>query len=390
MYPGISDLLNDLFGTHFTASFPPSFGMLVAISFLLCAWTLSLELKRKEKLGLVNSYPQTSIVGKPASSSELFWNALFGFILGAKILFIAMRTDEFLTDPQGSILSLKGNLAGGLVGAALMGYLKYREKQRARLAQPKEITEMVPPFQIVPEMTMVAAAAGILGAKIFHLLENWDDFIADPAGMFFSGSGLTMYGGLIVGAIAVLWFTKKRGFPPLVTCDAAAPGLMLAYGTGRIGCQLAGDGDWGIVNTAPKPSLLSFLPDWVWAYRYPHNVVNEGIPIPGCVGHHCAMLADPVFPTPLYESVACILLFFFLWSIRKKIIVPGKLFSIYLILNGIERFAIESIRVNTKYHVAGIAFTQAQLISLLLILTGVIGWIYLDKSKEKSPGPGMV
>src|SRR6185369_7671159 len=105
--------------------------------------------------------------------------------------------------------------------------------------------------------------------------------------------------------------------------------------------------DWGIPNTAPKPSGLSFLPDWFWSYRYPHNVINEGIPIPGCVGHHCSMLELPVFPTPLYESITCILLFFFLWSIRKKISSAGVLFSIYLLLNGLERFAIETIRVNT-------------------------------------------
>ena len=168
-------------------------------------------------------------------------------------------------------------------------------------------------------------------------------------------------------------------------CDTAAPALMLGYGTGRIGCQLSGDGDWGIVNTLAKPDWMSFLPDWVWKYNYPHNVIGEGVPIPGCEGKYCYQLAEAVFPTPLYESVACILLFFVLWSVRKRTMIPGMIFFLYLILNGIERFLVESIRVNSKYQVGDFTFTQAQLISTLLFLTGVIGVIYLGKRKKSLP-----
>jgi prolipoprotein diacylglyceryltransferase len=156
---------------------------------------------------------------------------------------------------------------------------------------------------------------------------------------------------------------------------------MLAYGVGRLGCQLAGDGDWGINNVSPKPGIMSFLPDWFWSYRYPHNVNNEGIPIPGCIGNHCNELAIGVFPTPLYESIACILLFFVLWSMRKKIKVPGVLFSVYLLLNGIERFFIELIRVNSKSSFGGIEYSQAQLISSLLIVIGIAGIIILSRRK---------
>jgi phosphatidylglycerol---prolipoprotein diacylglyceryl transferase len=224
---------------------------------------------------------------------------------------------------------------------------------------------------------MVAAVSGLLGAKIFHNLEYPQDLIDDPVDALLSFSGLTMYGGLIVGAIATIWYGRKHGIPALVLCDATAAGLMLAYGFGRIGCQVAGDGDWGIVNTAPMPSWMSFLPDWFWSYTYPHNVINEGIPIPGCIGKHCYMLEQPVYPTPLYESIICIAFFFILWSVRKNFTVPGKFFSLYLLLNGFERFAIESIRVNSKYHLGGISFTQAQLISLLLIITGIAGLLLL-------------
>ena len=381
MYPGLSDILNDFFGTHFTSSFPPTFGTLVALSFLLGSWTLGLELNRKEKSGLLNPIKKSILTGQSANTSELFWNGLFGFLIGYKIIYAFLNNDEFFKNPQQIILSLKGNWIAGLLVGGIFVWLKYREKEKEKLAEPKLIEQTIYPHQMLSEITMAAAIGGLIGAKIFHLLEYWDDFTADPLGMFFSGSGLTMYGGLIVGTIAVLWYGKKNNIPPIHLCDAAAPGLMLAYGTGRIGCQLAGDGDWGIVNTQPKPSILSYLPDWVWSFRYPNNVVNEGIPIEGCNGHHCYQLAEGVFPTPLYESITCILLFFVLWSMRKKILTPGVLFSWYLLFNGIERFLVESIRVNSKYHLAGIEFSQAQLISLLLILIGGTGIMYLRKKK---------
>ena len=383
MYAGLSDLINDFFGTHFTVSFPPTFGTFVAISFLFAAWTLKLELKRKESQGFLSPSKQLIEVGKPATALDLFGNALFGFILGFKLVFIFMESPQFFNDPPGTLLSTKGNWFGGLAGAALFAYLKYREKDKSKLKEPKHQEISVSPYMLVPELTMAAAFGGLIGAKIFHIFEYWSDFVADPAGMFFSGSGLTMYGGLIVDAIATIWYGRSKGIPALLLCDAAAPGLMLAYGTGRIGCQLAGDGDWGIINMAPKPGWMSFLPDWFWSFKYPHNVISEGIQIPGCEGKHCFELMHGVYPTPLYESIACIFLFFVIWSIRKKLNAPGLVFSVYLLFNGIERFLIESIRVNSKYHVAGIDFTQAQLISLLLVATGISGILLLRK-KNKS------
>lgn len=102
------------------------------------------------------------------------------------------------------------------------------------------------------------------------------------------------------------------------------------------------------------------------------------MPIPGCTGLHCAMLPVPVFPTPLYEITTCLILFGVLWYLRKRIFRPGLLTAIYLIMNGTERFLIELIRVNTKYDILGIRPTQAELISLLLIMAGVvlIGYVH--------------
>jgi prolipoprotein diacylglyceryltransferase len=159
--------------------------------------------------------------------------------------------------------------------------------------------------------------------------------------------------------------------------DSAAVGLMIAYGIGRVGCHLSGDGDWGIDNLSPKPDALAFLPDWFWSYKYPHNVLGEGIPIPGCVGNHCAQLANPVYPTPLYEAIVCIGLAFVLWFSRKKFKTPGVFFFTYLIFNGIERFTIEKIRLNNTYNILGHGITQYELISFVFILMGIVGVFYM-------------
>jgi prolipoprotein diacylglyceryltransferase len=157
---------------------------------------------------------------------------------------------------------------------------------------------------------------------------------------------------------------------------------MLAYGLGRIGCQVAGDGDWGIENTNPKP--FNWLPDWMWSYTYPNNVNEAGVKIAGCTeSKYCNELPVGVYPTPFYEIIVCLLLFVLIWSVRKRLKTPGTLFAFYLILNGLERFFIEKIRVNTRLDIFGFHPTQAEVISTLLVVTGVVLWIVL-KRRESS------
>ena len=122
-------------------------------------------------------------------------------------------------------------------------------------------------------------------------------------------------------------------------------------------------------------------------YNYPHNVLSEGIKIPGCQGNHCYMLPEAVFPTAFYEATACLLLFGILWYFRKKITKPGVLFFLYLLLNGIERLAIEQIRVNTKYHIFGKAITQAEIIATVLIIAGAVGIYIFNKKNPTKPYP---
>ena len=379
MYPTISHLIYDLFGVNIPLPIQ-TFGFWVAISFLAAAWVVTMELKRKESEGFLSAVKVKEIIGKKLSAQEIISSVLVGFGIGFKGVEALFHYSDLVANPQDFILSTRGNLLGGLLIAGIAFYLKWKENQKTILAIPKEIEKTVHPFELVGNITMIAAISGIIGAKIFHNLENFDTFLADPIGQLMSFSGLTFYGGLIAGAISVIWYAKKYQINIKHLIDSAAPALMLAYGVGRIGCQMSGDGDWGIDNLTPKPEWMSFLPDWMWSYNFPHNVINAGIPIEGCTDDNfCMQLVNPVWPTAFYEVVMSITIFGILWAMRKHIKVPGALFFIYLAFNGIERFFIEKVRINNEI-LAG--FTQAEIISFCLVLTGIIGATYLYKTRK--------
>lgn len=386
MYPSLYYVFKDLFGLNLPGlKMVQMFGFFVAIAFLTSAYFWTKELKRKEKEGLLKPTTLKVLKGQKATTSELFFSGLIGFLIGYKLFYIILNFTAFTEDTQGFLLSTKGSLIGGIVLAAISVYLKYREKEKTKLAAPVWIDEPMHPYQHVGNMTLIAAFAGLTGAKIFHNLENWDTFIADPMGALLSFDGLTMYGGLILASIALIWYGKKNGIPTPHLIDSSAPSIMIGYAVGRIGCHMSGDGDWGIDNISPKPNWLSWAPDWLWSFDYPHNVVRYGEPILNCTGDKfCNHLVPPVFPTPFYETLMCFFLFLILWNIRKRIKTPGVLFSIYLIFNGVERFFIEKIRVNTLYNVNGFRFTQAELISTILFFLGLIGIFYFKRLEKKS------
>ncbi|XZF15004.1 prolipoprotein diacylglyceryl transferase [Chitinophagaceae bacterium MMS25-I14] len=352
MYPDFRYVFHALFGIdapEWIGIFK-TFGFFVAMGFIAAAWTITKELQRKEKLGLLS--------------------------------------------PE--------------------------------IEEKKDKKVLVWPHQRVGEIVIVAAIGGLAGAKLFNAFETWDDFIQHPVENLLSRSGLTFYGGLIVATMALYYFARKHKINFIHLCDAAAPGLMLAYGVGRLGCHFAGDGDWGIFNSAyisdaagnlhrstteafntlvqsnpgyflrdvqntskvPHLSVPApgWLPDWVVAMNYPHNINGEGMNLAHCAGEYCSVLPVGVFPTPLYEAITCIILFFVLWAMRKRIVKPLHMFGAYLILNGLERFFVEKIRVNYKYDWGFIHPTQAEIISACLMLTG-LGILLFYKSKTKPPEP---
>lgn len=346
-----------------------TFGFFVALAFIACAWVLTGELKRKQQQGLFTHTEEIITVGAPATINELLLNFLLGFVFGYKIIG-AFIVPDALSDPQSFILSARGSLPTGILVGLIFAGLKWWEKQKQKLAKPETRTIRIWPQDRVGDIVIYAALFGFIGAKIFHNLENWNDFVKDPFGALVSFSGLTFYGGLICAGVAILLYARKTKIRIVHLLDSMATTMMLAYGLGRIGCQVSGDGDWGIVNTHPNP--FPWLPNWIWAYQYPHNVIGEGVPIAGCAGQYCNQLPVPVYPTPLYEVIVCLVLFGILWSLRKKITVPGQLFGIYLTMNGLERFFIEKIRVNTRYEFLPFQPTQAEIISFVLVLAGIV------------------
>lgn len=384
MYPNLYYAFKDLFGIEIEKlRFVNSFGFFVAIAFIVAAVLLARELKRKSKMGLLKPTEMQIMVGQPATAAELILNFLLGFLLGYKILALFIMNNSATDDPQAFIFSTLGSWPAGIGLGLVFAGLKWWDKNKQKLAKPEKRTVRIWPHDRVGEITILALVFGLLGAKLFDIFENWSGFLKDPKSYIFSPSGLTMYGGLICAALAIWWYARKHKIAFWHLNDAAAPALMLAYSVGRIGCQVAGDGDWGIrSNLADKPG---FLPDWMWHYRYPHNV-NEMDPqvlIPGCEGKYCNQLEFGVYPTPFYEVVACFILFLILWSVRKRMKVPGTLFALYLVFNGFERFFIEKIRVNTRLNLFGFQPTQAEVISTLLFISGIVLLFVLKRNHRK-------
>jgi prolipoprotein diacylglyceryltransferase len=428
MYPNLYYVFKDLFGIDIGAlRFINSFGFFVAIAFLVGAALLSSELKRKSKLALFQPTDSKIVVGRPASTTELVLNFLLGFILGFKIIALFFLSAEATQDTQAYIFSGAGSWPVGILTGLLFAWMKWRDAKKQQLAKPEERTVRIWPQDRVGELTIIALIVGLLGAKLFDIFENWSDFLKRPADYIFSGGGLTFYGGLICATLVIIWYARKNKFSIRHLADAIAPSLMIAYAIGRIGCQVAGDGDWGIYNSAykvgadteivpaapnefkdsvqtnvaffsrhyqsldqihnasfTKPAALGFLPNWFFAYNYPHNVNETGVRINGCDDRYCNQLPIPVFPTPLYEIIGCGFLFLVLWAVRKRMRPAGGLFCLYLILNGIERFLIEKIRVNNQMDLFGLHPTQAEVISAGLVLTGVVLWLILIKKYHTS------
>jgi phosphatidylglycerol:prolipoprotein diacylglycerol transferase len=191
------------------------------------------------------------------------------------------------------------------------------------------------------DMVLWAYVGGWVGARLFIIPTGWQYFVEDPIAFLVSSSGWVWYGGVVGGAIAVLWWARSIGMPALVAADIAAPALAIGLAIGRIGCQLAGDGDYGVASDLP------------WAMSYPEGVVPT---------------TERVHPTPIYEFVLLLVVFATLWGQRRLGLPPGHLIGQYLVYTGAVRFAIEFIRRNPAWL---LGLTTAQVFSLASMLVGL-------------------
>jgi phosphatidylglycerol---prolipoprotein diacylglyceryl transferase len=199
--------------------------------------------------------------------------------------------------------------------------------------------ELGKPADWTYEMVFAALIGGLVGSRLDYVIQNWDKVSGDVLGNIFSGSGLVWFGGFVGGALGVILWARWRGFLGWHLFDAAAVPLAVGYAVGRIGCQVSGDGDYGIHSNLP------------WAMSYPDGTVPT---------------TDEVHPTPVYETLAMGFVGVLLWRLRDRF-APGVLFGLYLMLAGIERFLVEFIRRNDEV-VAGL--TLPQLISLVMLGLG--------------------
>lgn len=381
-YPTVFDFINDKLpflkdvfrdGEPFPSMFPNTYGFFVALAFLFAALVLRQELKRREQLNLLIGYPREVLVGAGPNWTQLLINGAISFFFGYKIIGAFTNMDQAAIDQMAYLQSSNGSFIGGLAAMILSIFPAYRKAKKEKLPEPERRWVDYMPHEQIGEMVVIAAIFGILGAKIFDFLQpdriqdffkNVTALLSNPA-LFVSG--LTIYGGLIFGGLAILVFAYRRKIHVAHLFDALGLSFLLAQGIGRLGCHFSGDGDWGIVNSNARPG---WIPESFWSNTYAHNVINAGEPIPGCSVQYCYELSAGVYPTSIYEFFLFLGGFLLLFFLRKKLThQPGVLFAGFLIFAGVERFLIEGIRVTSTASMLGL--TQAQMISLAMIVGGI-------------------
>lgn len=236
----------------------------------------------------------------------------------------------------------------------------------------KELRRKTLPSETGSTITAISIFLGIAGSKLFHILENLPAFFQNPVEMIVSSGGLTFYGGLLLAVLGNIVYLRSEKVPLLVFFDAAAPALILAYGIGRIGCLLAGDGCYGTPTHAPW--AMSF-PDGIISTRSALNpelaqlfaTLFPGVPVPDDIKVH---------PTPLYETLYSLGIFALLWRFRLTARPAGWLFFLYLMLQAAGRFFVEFIRLNPPV-IFGLS--EAQVLAALFALAGGIGILKVSK-----------
>jgi len=192
----------------------------------------------------------------------------------------------------------------------------------------------------------IAGLAGLAGSRLYHLLESPREFFADPLPQLFSTMGFAFFGAVIGGFIALVLLARRFRIPVLLMLDVASPAAAMGYGIGRIGCLISGDGDYGIPTSLP------------WGMSFPNGIVPT---------------TERVHPTPIYEFLAAIFIFWILWRLGARVMKTrgpnGIVFAAYLVITGIARFLVETIRINPR---SFYGLSNAQAASVVSVVAGMI------------------
>jgi len=225
-------------------------------------------------------------------------------------------------------------------------------------------------------ITLLAIVFGVIGSKLLYVLENWSAFQRSP-GILWSPGGLTFYGGFFLATLAIYVYTSQRKIRFAEICDAAAPALLLGYGIARIGCHLAGDGDYGMPTDLPWAAVYAngTFPPSIAFSSFPEIVAQYGVNgvVPDTI---------PVHPTPIYEFLLGMAGFLLVTWLAKKARPAGLVFMAYLVYSGAARFFVEFLRLNPRL---AFGLSEAQLISALIIFAGIIGYAKLSRRDGNTP-----
>jgi phosphatidylglycerol---prolipoprotein diacylglyceryl transferase len=228
--------------------------------------------------------------------------------------------------------------------------------------------------ELATAIVVWGAIGGLAGARLYDVFDNWSAYMVHPLSIVFSGAGFVWYGGLIGGIVSTWLVARHHRVSFLTMTDMCAPPLVLGMAFGRMGCQLSGDGDWGMPSRLP------------WAMTYPRAIVGWGPQTVLKLDRHDNLVSGffpgvRVHPTPIYEAILYVAIFCFLWSIRKKVTLEGELLYLYLILAGAARFMVEFVRINPRVL---FGLSEAQIISLVMVLIGAVAWFWSSRQRAET------
>jgi phosphatidylglycerol:prolipoprotein diacylglycerol transferase len=224
--------------------------------------------------------------------------------------------------------------------------------------------------ELASSMVLWAAVGGLGGSRLLSIFDDWHAFVTHPFEFIFTGAGFVFYGGLLGGFVTVSLFIRSRGLSWLRVSDSIAPGLAIGQSIGRIGCLLAGDGDWGTPTTVP------------WAMRYPNAIIGWE----SWLKANNLPLDTLVHPAPIYETIGYGVVFLILWSMRRSRQPDGMVLWWYLLLSATVRFLVEFVRVNPR---VAFGLSEAQLVSLALIAIATV-LIWRSGESETATEPARV